>query len=74
MVRDGQKLRLASYQWTVSVTDEGVSMLSKTNRVLLVFDRSLAAPVSSGSSGSSPESNAPATAPEAPASTPVAAP
>lgn len=47
MVRSGQSLRLAGYQWTVSISDDGVSMINGKNRVLLVFDRSLAASVSS---------------------------
>ena len=44
MVRDGQNLRLAGHVWTVSVQEDGVSMLSGKNRVLLVFDRSLSKP------------------------------
>ncbi|MBU6236014.1 MAG: choice-of-anchor D domain-containing protein [Alphaproteobacteria bacterium] len=44
MVRDGQKLRLAGHMWEVSITEEGVAMQSGKNRVLLLFDRSLAAP------------------------------
>jgi hypothetical protein len=77
MVRDGQKIRLAGSQWAVSITDEGVSMLSQKNRVLLVFDRSLAAPASGGSSAAStPSADTPAQAaapvPSPAASTPAA--
>ncbi len=51
MVRDGQTLRLAGYMWTISVSADGVTMQSGKNRVLLVFDRSLAGPGSMSSSG-----------------------
>lgn len=46
MVRDGQTIRLAAHEWVVSVSQDGVSMTSGKNKVLLVFDRSLAATVS----------------------------
>lgn len=73
MVREGQKLRLAGHIWTVSVTEDGVSMLSGKNRVLLVFDRSLSAPVSSASSTDGASSAASASSTSA-ASTSTAAP
>ncbi|MCB1538442.1 MAG: choice-of-anchor D domain-containing protein [Rhodospirillales bacterium] len=52
MVRDGQTIRLAGREWVVTVTRDGVSMTSGKNKVLLVFDRSLAAPVTSSGSDS----------------------
>ncbi|NBX66278.1 MAG: choice-of-anchor D domain-containing protein [Proteobacteria bacterium] len=72
MVREGQKLRLAGHIWTVSVTEDGVSMMSGKNRVLLVFDRSLSAPVSASSSGSSSSGSGSTTS--TPAATTTAAP
>lgn len=60
MVRDGQKLRLAGHLWDVSITEEGVSLLSGKNRVLLVFDRSLSTLGTSNSSGTTTGNTAPA--------------
>ncbi len=53
MVRDGQTIRLAAREWVVTVGPDGVSMTSGNNRVLLVFDRSLAASVSGGTGSGS---------------------
>lgn len=52
MVRDGQTIRLAGHPWVVSITPDGVAMTSGKNKVLLIFDRSLSAPVESGTSSS----------------------
>ena len=34
-------LRLAGFQWRVTITQDGVGLTSGRNKVLLVFDRSL---------------------------------
>lgn len=44
MVRNGQTIRLGGHLWNVNVTPDGVGLTSGRSRVLLVFDRSLAAP------------------------------
>jgi len=44
MVRNGQIVRLGGHLWTVAVTHDGVGLTSGRSKVLLVFDRSLAAP------------------------------
>ncbi|HEY8962954.1 MAG TPA: hypothetical protein VIN59_00680, partial [Alphaproteobacteria bacterium] len=59
MVRQGQMVRLSGHIWRVSVTPDGVGLTSGRSKVLLVFDRSLAAPsgVTVDSSSTSTPSN-----------------
>lgn len=47
MVRNGQTVRLAGHEWVISISPDGVGMTTGKNKVLLVFDRSLAAPATS---------------------------
>lgn len=73
MVRDKQIVRVGGAEWTVSVSPEGVAMISGSTKVLLVFDRSLSAPgttsANSSSTGTSSSGSTPSTsAAPAPAS------
>lgn len=64
MVRAGSKVRLGGHTWDVSVSEEGVIMSSGRNKVLLVFDRSLAAPVAVGPASDAEAGKASATTPQ----------